>query len=73
MQKVNGQSQRWSTIKVNVGQRSKSMVNSQGQGSTRADVALADVAVKKSGAWGRVQESGGAPDLQAAHEGVSSV
>ena len=32
----------------------------------------ADVAVKKSGAWGRVQESDGAPDLQAAREGSSS-
>jgi hypothetical protein len=33
----------------------------------------ADVAMKRSGAWGRVQESGGAPDLQAAREGASSV
>ena len=33
----------------------------------------ADVAVKKSGAWGHVQESDGAPDLQAAREGASSV
>ena len=31
----------------------------------------ADVAVKKSGPWGRVQESDGAPDLQAAREGTS--
>ena len=29
------------------------------------------MAVKKSGAWGRVQESDGALDLQAAREGVS--
>jgi hypothetical protein len=33
----------------------------------------ANVAVKRSGAWGRVQESGGAPDLQAAREGASGV
>jgi hypothetical protein len=33
----------------------------------------ADVAVKKSGAWGRVQESGSALDLQAARESASGV
>jgi hypothetical protein len=43
---VNGQSQLWSMVKVNTGQRSKSMVNGHGQRwSTRADVALADVAL----------------------------
>jgi hypothetical protein len=31
------------------------------------------VAKKKSGAWGRVQESDGAPDLQVAREGASDV
>ena len=28
---------------------------------------------KRSGMWGRVQESDGAPDLQAAREGTSGV
>ena len=31
------------------------------------------MAVKKSGVWGRVQESDGAPDLQVARGGASGV
>ena len=49
------------------------MVNA-GQRSTKADVApRVDVAMKRFGTWGRVQESGGTPDLQAAREGASGV